>query len=219
MITTPQTILDKVSSRLNELTTISSGQRFDFLNLSIQALLDYSRWKFAKKKHTLSVVAADQEYDLTSEISDWNPLWGVDTIYVGGSQIFPIDYEDKAKYTNVQKFCFTPDEKSIYFTKALDGTETIEIWYFQRHVDVDEVTDTLNVSLPEATLKGITLYMKHLVHDAKRQRNDARNAILDFQEAMEELTMQHASKKAKHHPNQIRSPLQHVGAVRNYAKH
>lgn len=219
MITTPQKVLNKVSAKVNELTTITSGQRFEFLNLSVQALLDYSKWKFAKKKHTLTVVAADQEYDLTSEISDYNPLWGVDIIYVGGEQIYPKPYEDKALYTNVQSFCFLPDEKSIYFTKALDGTEVIEIWYFQRHIDVDETTDALNVSLPEATMKGITLYMKHLIHDAKRQRNDARNAILDFQEAMEELTMQSASKKAKHSSNAIRSPLQHVGAVRNYAKH
>lgn len=218
MITTPQKALNKVSAKLNELTTITSGQRFEFFNLSVQALLDYSKWKFAKKKHTLSVTT-EAEYDLTSEISDWNPLWGVDIIYVDGDQIFPVDYEDKDLYTNTMKFCFTPDEKSIYFTKELTGSETIEIWYFQRHVDVDETSDTLNVPLPEATLKGITLYMKHLVHDAKRQRNDARNAILDFQEAMEELTMQSASKKAKHSSKAIRSPLQHVGTVRNYAKH
>lgn len=225
MITTPEPVLKKVSMRLNESTTdntvYGAAKKIEAFNLGMKHFLGYKPFKFAIKKHDLSVSAGVQEYDLTSVISSYiyDVAWGIDEVWSGTDQIFPIPGEQRGNYTKTQAFYFSQDEKSIIFTKTLDGTENLDIYHYCQHTDVSAYNDTLDIAIPDAYERALVLIVKHYVHDYKRQRNDARNAILDYQEVMEEIALQMSGKKAKHLKKQVESPLGYVGVKRTYVNH
>jgi len=52
-------------------------------------------------------------------------------------------------------------------------------------------------------LGAICLLMKAMVHGAKRQRYDERNALVDYKEEIEELVLQDASNKIKDLPQNV----------------
>jgi len=217
MITTPERVLDALSRRLNESTTDTSAIRVGIFNDALHHILSQYKMEWARKLSNLSVTVGTQEYDLTSEISDYDPTWGIYSVEVGG-QVFPVEYEDRTFFVS-QHFTLEPNKKKIIFTKDFEEDTTVPIWYYARHTDVSTYQTTLSISLPESILNPLVLYMKHLVHDGKRQRNDARNAILDFAEVMEQVALQNASSKAKNQTTVRRNPLQFAGFKRTYANH
>lgn len=217
MITTPQKVLDAVSRRLNEAETDTSAKRLGIFNDAMHHILSMYKWEWARKLHSLAVTAGDEDYILTSVITDYDPTWGVYSVEVAG-QVFPVEYDDRSFFLS-QHFTLEPDMKTMVFTKAFDANTTVPVWYYARHIDVDDPADVLNIPIPEAALTAVVLYMKHLIHDGKRQRNDARNAIIDFQEVIEDLALKNASSKARNQPRVRRNPLQFAGFQRKYASH
>lgn len=215
MITTPQKVLQACSDKLNEELDVSA-KRLRIFNMAMHHVLAQYKWEWAKKLANLTINTTDTTYTLATSITDYDPTWGIDSVEIAG-QVFPVEYEDRAAFIS-QHFTLTPDKKKIVFTTALEAG-TVPIWYFARHVDVDAAGDTLNIELPESALEAVVLYMKHIIHDGKRQRNDARNAVLDFQEVIEQMTIQNNSTKAKHLPRVRRNPLQYAGIARKYANH
>lgn len=217
MITTPLKVLQAVSDRFNENEVDTSAKRVRIFNQAMHKLLAMYKWEWAKKLSNLAVTAGDEDYVLTTAISDYDLMWGIDSVEFAG-QIFPVEYEDRNAFITAH-FALEPDKKTIIFTKAFEANGTVPIWYYARHVDVETSGATLNISVPESALAALVLYMKHIIHDGKRQRNDARNAILDFQEVIEEMTIQNATTKAKNLTKTRRNPLQYAGFQRKYANH
>ncbi len=203
LITTALPILTKVSARLNEKTVETGSQRLSFFNQAADHVVGYTKWDWAKKKVTLTLTSNQTEVDLESVISDYNSMWGLS--------------DDESDYDDSVKISLSRDNKTLNILQDVVAGTQLVLWYYQSHVDVISATADLNVPLPKEMTTALVLYIKHLVHDAKRQRNDARNAILDYQEVMEELVVQGASKKSSSKPKQIPHPLS--GFRRTYANH
>lgn len=215
MLTTPNDFLVELSQMLNEKTTDTSSQRIGYFNRAMRRIKSVRKWSWNKKPHTLTVVADTQEYDLTDEISDYTPSWGVYEIYINGDKADPINYNLK-NIAQGTHWYLKPDTKTIGFTNALDGTEEIIIWYYPQHTKATASNSTLSPELPESILGPACLLMKSFVHGGKRQRNDERNALLDYKEEIDEAVLQDASNKAKDLPQTIPTPLTYMRVKRTY---
>ena len=189
MITTAQPILAETSNILNESSTDTSTKRLSYFNRSCKKVFGIARWPWRKRKGTLDTDPGIQEYDLKTEFTDYDVQAGIESVWVGGEKILPMNYDRKADVDTpaTQKFYLTPDNRSIGFIKALDGTETVEIWYYAIHTYISASGESLVISIPDDISTAVAQYMKFLVHDGKRQRYDARNALLDFKEEIHTL--------------------------------
>lgn len=216
MITTIAPICTETSHLLNEGSADTSAKRISYCNRAIRRVLRVRKWNWAKKKHTLDVDAAVQEYDLTTEISDYNPMWGIFEVYIGGEKMNPIDYTQRANTTS-NNFYLKPDGVTIGFTNTLDGSEVIDIWYSAGWVNVTASDTAFNISIPEDLLGGICLLIKAMVHGGKRQRYDERNALIDYKEEIGELVLQDASNKIKDLPQNVPTILTYNRIHRSYA--
>lgn len=202
LITTAEPVLKRASARLNEKIVVVDAQRLSFFNQAVDQVLGYSKWDWAKKEATITFDAGQTTVDLETEIADYNSMWGLS--------------DEASDYDDSIKVQLSKDNKTLTILQDVAAGDQLKVWYYQAHIDVTSATTTLNVTLPKEVMSALTLYIKHLVHDAKRQRNDARNAILDYQEKMEELVVQGASKKSSSKSKQIQSPL--ANYRRTYAK-
>lgn len=203
LITTAEPILIKASARLNEATVVATTNRLSYFNQAVDQVISYSKWPWAKKKGVITLTLNQTEVDLDSEFSDYNPSWGLDDAESD---------EDNAIKTSLSK-----DNETLNILQNVAAGDQLTLWYYQSHIDVSDKTTVLNIGIPKDVARAVVLYIKHLVHDGKRQRNDARNAILDYQEVMEELVMQGASKKSASKPKRIPHPM--ANFKRTYATH
>jgi hypothetical protein len=200
MITTPQEFLDETSAMLKEATTDVSNTRLRYFYRAARKVLSMAKFASTRKPFTLALTAGVQEYDLSLLISDFNPLWGIYEVYVNSEKIDPVDYPTRSQFSSSTRYYYKEDDKTLGFTKIIAGTETIIVYYYPRLVKPTAADTVLNISFPEDMLTSICLYMKHLVHEGKRQRYDSRNALLDFKEEMDTLRPQNASNKARGMP-------------------
>lgn len=188
-------------------------------NTSVKHILTELKWAWSRKYAILDIDAGVQEYDLTVKITDYSSVRGVYEVYVGGVKLTPIAYDRRENYaeTDTQVYYITPDGKSIGFLKTLAGTEVVGIWYYATHTDVALYTTTLNISLPDEIGNLAAHYVKFLVHDGKRQRNDARNAMIDYTDLLDKIRPQDASTKAKDAPKQIPNVMAYHRFRRTYS--
>lgn len=176
------------------------------------------KWGFEKKKGTLTLSAGVQTYSLVTQFSDYNPLKGIVSVWVNGQKIDSVDYDEKADVTSpaTQKCYLEPDNETIGFRKEIDGTEVIEVLYYAFHTPVTASTEILAFDIPDEMILPIALYMKHLVHEGKRQRYDSRNALIDFKEEIDNLRPMAASKKMKDRPRVVSNIFRYNRVRRSY---
>lgn len=219
MITTILPLLQTTSRLLKESTTDTSTLRIGYGNDSIRYLLGLYKWSWSCLSHTLDVDADVQEYDLTTEITDYSVDRGIKEVYVAGSKIVPIAYANRGTVSegNTQRFYLTPDGKTIGFIKTIDGTEDIDIWAYREHTDVAASGTTLNIPLPDNMRLPVSLYMKALIHSGKRQRNDATNALLEFKQALDSIIPQEGAAKIKDAPPTVGNIFNYTGFKRTYS--
>ena len=218
MITTLLPILQTVSRKLKETTTDTSSLRIGYANDAIRYLLGVYKWGWSRKKKDLVVVAADQEYVLTTEITDYSTIRGIFEIYSGDDKLDPVPFNNTASVSSSteQFFYLKPDDITLGFTLSITGTENIDIWYYAEWTNVADSTSTLSISIPESMIELIALYIKYLIHDGKRQRFDSRNALLDFKQALDTLIPQQASAKIKDQPRRVYNMFSYLGFKRTY---
>lgn len=218
MITTPAAFLTETSNMLNESTVDNGTKRISYFNRSVRKVLSMKKWGFEKKKGTLTLSAGVQTYSLVTQFADYNPLKGIVSVWVNGQKIDSIDYDEKADVTSpaTQKCYLEPDNETIGFRKEIDGTEVIEVLYYANHTAVTASTETLAFDIPDEMILPIALYMKHLVHEGKRQRYDSRNALLDFKEEIDNLRPMAASKKMKDRPRVVSNIFRYNRVRRSY---
>lgn len=202
MITVILPFLDAVSRKLKEPSTDTSVHRVGYVNDAIRHILTLYKWSWSRKKKTLTVVAGKKEYNLTEEISDYSPIRGIFAVYVDDKEIEAIPYDDRDKASSLS-FYLKPDVATIGFTFDIDGDENIDIWYYPEWTNVPDHTSTMPISIPESMTELIALYTKYLIHEGKRQRYDARNALLDFKEVLNSLIPQQGSSKIGDYPRLI----------------
>lgn len=218
MITTLLPILQATSRKLKESTVDISSLRIGYINDAIRYILGTYKWGWSRKKHDLDTDSGVQEYVLTTEITDYSTIRGIFEIYSGTEQLDPVPYNNKESISssNNNYFYLKPDDVTIGFTLTLNGTEDIDIWYYAEWTDVLDSTSTLSISIPESIIELIALYVKYLIHDGKRQRFDARNALLDFKQTLDTLIPQQASGKIKNLPRRIYNFFSYMGFKRTY---
>ena len=215
MLTTPEEFFIETSQLLNEGTTDTSAKMVGYFNRAIRRIRKVRAWEWDKRKHDLILSDGVQEYDLTSAITDYNPLWGIIEVYIGGEKAASCLYEKKDEVSGVA-FYLTPDCKTIGFTADIDGTEDIDIWYRPRHIKVTAHNSTLTVALPDDLIDTVALLMKAFKHNGKRQRADYRNTMIDYKEEIEELIMQDAAPKIKDAPQTVTPVLGYYRVKRKY---
>lgn len=218
MITTPETILQKVSNDLREITTETGSRRVSFFNEAVKHVLGKFKWAWSRKIGTLDVDAGIQEYDLVTEFTDYSILRGVYEVYIDGAKITPSIKEKASEASESAKtyWYLDNDNKTIGFTTTLDGTEDIEITYYATHTDATAYNDTLNLPLPEEIGTLVGIYILFLEHRSKKQRNDARNAMIDFTDLLDDLRPQDASNKGKDLKKTIPPVMSYMGFRRTY---
>lgn len=218
MITTPQPILEAVSTELGESATDTSTDRLRFFTTAVRHYLSLYRWSFKIKEYNLTATSS-KEYDLTSLISDYDVSHGVYGVKHGTKILDQVSYEAGVAVpsdTTVQKYFIYPSGKKIGFTAITSG-DTYTIRYYATLTTPSSYSDTLNVYIPENHVRAIVVYIKHLIYDRKRQRYDARNAILDFQELLEENVAKEGVNRGNKNVPRTFNPVQTmVGIERNY---
>jgi hypothetical protein len=205
MITTIEPVLQKISFKLNEGSTDTTAKRISAATDGVRQLLTEAKFNWAKKTYTLTTQSGIQEYNLETLISDYNQLWGLDSVWVGGKKFTPLSADQKSQVASSAVY-LSEDAKSLGFFDNIDGTESVEIVYFATFETPANSTATLNISIPEDALEAIALAAKAVIHDGKRQRFDARNALIDYQAAKEKVVMQNASNKMRDLPKRV-TPL------------
>lgn len=208
MITTPEPVLRRVSYQIGEEVPDTSAVRVSYFNEAYQYYLSLNKWSFKIKEYNLTT-DSNKEYDLTTLIADYSQPDGVYSVETsGGGLVKPISYEDKDLYSD-QYYYLTPDGKSIGFTSYTAG-DIFKIKYYAVLTEATSATSTLNISIPEHHIRPIVTYIRFLIHDRKRQRNDARNCLLDFKEQLEETLMKDANEKKIGFFPRVFSPIKKI---------
>lgn len=211
MITTAQEFLKTLSYALGEPVPDYSPTRLTYFNRAYQYYLSLNNWSFKIKSYTLTTTE-EKEYDLTSLISDYSQADGIHEVKTNnGKVIDPIDYESKDLTTEL-KYYLTPDGKEIGFTSCKAG-DVFTIYYYAVLTPVSSETENLNIPIPEDHKEPIITYLKFLVHERKRQRNDARNCMLDFKEQLEEARVKDACKKNSGFLPRIFPPIRQIVGI------
>lgn len=220
MISSIEPILIEVSQLLGETTTDVSTARIGMCNRAIRHTFEQYSWSFRRKELSLTTTVGVQQYDLTSALvvtdNDYDPEFGIYEVWNGTTRIDPVLPENKLNFSASDAYYLSPDNKKINFTASQTSATTYTIYYYSRHVDVSSKTTTLKTYIPENFMVPICTYIRHLVHDRKRQRNDARNMILDYQEQISDLKMSQTKSKAKGLKKNIPTPQQYLNFKRNY---
>lgn len=207
MITTAQPILKQVSYELGESTPDYSASRINHFNTAYQYYLSLSKWSFKIKEYELTTTG-DKEYNLTTLVPDFSQADGIYEVRTSGDGklIKPIEYEDKDLEDG---YYLTPDGKSIGFTSVSSG-DKYKIKYYAVLTPVSLETETLNIPIPEVHSQPISTYIQFLVFKRKRQRNDARNAILDFKDQLEDALMREGGRGTVGFVPKIFSPVRKI---------
>ena len=186
------------------------------MNDAIRHIVGIHSFTWAREKQEITTVADQQEYDVADDCRK------VYQVYYDNEPLTPINYEDRADYSvssSYKYFYLTPDKTKIGFIKTpTEDGDTIDVWYYQQYQDINSTSDTFNINIPTYMLEPIVLYIKHLVHDSKRQRLDARNTIFDFVEAIKEAISKDVTRKPKDNPKQLPHPWKYLGFKRSYTR-
>lgn len=220
MMTTIATLLAEVSVLLGETTTDVSTARVTMANRAFRHVFQQYSWSFRRKSITITTTAGVQDYDLTNISNvpdgDYDPEFGLYQIWNGTTKLDPVLYEKRSDYTSIDSFTISPDNKTLSFTSTQTSPTAYTIWYYSRHIDSASSTTTMKTSVPESFLLPLGTYVRHLIHERKRQRNDARNMILDFQEQIADLKMSQGKSKAVGLKRNIPTPIQYARLRRRY---
>lgn len=221
MITTAAPVLTELSGMLNESSADTSTKRIGYFNRSVRKVLSMKKWGFEKRTRQLTLTAGVQTYDLTAQFSDYNPLKGIISVWVNGAKIDSIDYDEKADVaTPASQRCYLdPDNQTLGFRKEIAGDETILVLYYANHTYVTTNNEALTFDIPDDMVLAIALYMKHLVHEGKRQRYDSRNSLLDFKDEIDSLRPMAATKKMKDRPRTAPNIFRYNRIKRSYGTH
>lgn len=215
MITTIEPVLQKISFKLNEGSTDTTAKRISAAVDGVRMLLTEAKFNWAKKTYTLTTTSGIQEYNLETLISDYNQLWGLDSVWVGGKKFSPLTTDQKSQVASSAVY-LSEDVKTLGFFDTIDGTETVSVVYYATFETPTTSSSTLNISIPEDALEAIALAAKAVIHDGKRQRYDARNALIDYQAAKEKVVMQNASNKMRDLPKVITPMMAYRRFSRSY---
>lgn len=215
MITTIEPVLQKISNKLNEGSTDTTAKRISAAVDGVRQLLTEAKFNWAKKTYTLTTTNGVQEYNLETLISDYNQLWGLDSVWVGGKKFTPLHSDQKSQVASSAVY-LSEDVKTLGFFDTIDGSESVEVVYFATFMTPTNSTETLNISIPEDALEAISLAAKAVIHDGKRQRFDARNALIDYQAAKEKVVMMNASNKMRDLPKRVTPLMGYVRFQRKY---
>ncbi len=220
MINTLEAVLIETSQMLNETSTDVSTKRIGFASRSFNYVVSQRKWTDRRKLQVLVVSAGIQEYDLTSSSNitdgDYDEQAGIYEVYDGNTKLDPCAYSNLNALPSSQYFSLSPDGKKIVFSKAITAAGTFNLWYYAKYIKPVSYTSTLTLKLPDSFLIPIATYTKHLVHDSRRQRTDARNCLLDVQEQLSDLVMADAKHRIKGLPKNIPSPMGASNFKRNY---
>ena len=215
MITTAQPILDETSLvLLKESTPDYSLARLTAFKTALNKFLTEYKWSWSRLYVDINLASPETTYDMSS-LPAYNPSWGIDEVEMESKPLIPIDYNSRDQTYSSVRFYMSRDDSTINFTGT--PTSTVRVWYYsvQPTVPASE-TDTLAMKISENAVHAIALLTQHFVHLGKRQRLDARNALLDYQQEINNLRPQAAANKARQGPRIIPPVMAFSGFRRRY---
>lgn len=220
MINTLEPILIEVSGMLGETSTDISTKRIRYGHRAMKYVISQHKWSARRKEQALAVTAGINTYDLTSSVNvtdgDYDMEAGIYEVYNGTEKLDPCAYANLSGLNSSDMFSLTPDGKSIVLSKTIIGNEDYHVWYYAQYVEPASYTTTLKLKLPDVFIIPLATYVKHLVHDGRRQRTDSRNCLLDVQEQMADLKLSDAKHRVKGLPKSIPTVMGASRFRRNY---
>lgn len=215
MITTAQPILDETSLvLLKETTADYSAARLTAFKTALNKFLTEYKWPWARLYIDIDLTSPTTTYDL-SALDTYSPSWGIDEVEIGSKPMIPADYNLRDQTYDTVRFYMSRDDMTINFTGT--PTSTVRVWYYgvQGSVPASQ-EEALDIKIPEHVAHALALLTQHFVHLGKRQRLDARNALLDYQQEVNNLRPQSASNKARQGPKIIPPVMSYSGFRRRY---
>lgn len=218
MITTPEVILTTVSTDLRESSADTSNRRVSYFNKAVEHVLSEFKWSWARRRHVLDVAGGEESYDLLTEIPDYSVDDGLHIIKIDGAEVFPYSFDNNDDDVSKQYFTLSPDNQTLEFMKDIVGDEVVEIWYYAEHTRVSTYNEALTLKIPPKFGNLVAHYIRFLEHNGKRQRNDARNAMIDYVDLLDKLKPKDASKKASKGPKAIQPVMRYLNFSRRYSR-
>lgn len=212
-------VCQAVSDELFESSLDSSSGRIRKINRGVlRATLD-GRWKWRRTKDTITTVVDKAAYSLPSS---FDYPGGMYEVWDGNTQIFPDDYDnlnskDWAGIKNLEYYAISPYKEEIILYPTPSSVEDITLIHYAIPPKITSTSSEWSPSIPRKFLRLVVLATKYLIHRGKRQRNDARNTILEYKEVLKEMRTRNAGK-SKGNQNRIEKAFSFLGFNRSYEK-
>lgn len=215
MITTAKPILDEVSLvLLKEPTSDYSTARLTAFKSALDKFLTEYKWKWSILTQDFTLTSPTKSYDM-SALPTYNPSWGMDEIWVGEVLVLPIDYTERFDTFSDLRYYMSRDNMTLYFTETPDDEVNAGYYGGQSVVPSSEST-SLDIKISPSAQHALALLTQHFVHLGKRQRLDARNALLDYQQEVNNLRPQEGSKKGRHAHKKFQNVMTATSFRRTY---
>lgn len=216
MITLSEGLQD-TSKELGESTTNTSIRRIQAFNDAVQEFANERKWKFLVKKNvSLTTGDGNSEIDITG-ITDMRMPGGIKEITVAGETdpFKPVNYEDRLTVANRNRFYITPDEQAIKFTKEMNASQVITMWYYYIPERIEDTASVSTFPIPSRYRKAIGTLSAAFVQWS-RYLDTQGNRLLNVYNRLLTKIEQNQSEHNEGTPQRIQNPMAWRGQIRRY---
>lgn len=218
MITLSQGLAD-LSKELGESTTNTSARRIQHYCDAIQEFANERKWPFLVKSNAslnTGTGVAHTAISITT-ITDIRMPGGIKEITIEGydDPFLPCEYEDRNANSNKNLFYINPDEASIKFTKALDPSKTITIWYYYIPERIEDTASVSTFPIPSRYRKALGTLGAAFVQWS-RYLDGQGNRLLNVYNRLLAKIETNQSESNSGTPKRIPNPMAWRGPLRHY---
>lgn len=218
MITLPEGLAD-LSKELGESTTNTGTRRIQHYNDAVQDFANDKKWPFLTKENTSLTTGDGSSAIDISGITDIRMPGGIMEITVTGysDPFLPVPWKDRHVESTKNRFYITPDEQSLKFTKELNASAALDIWYWYIP---ERITDTASVSsfpIPSRYRKAVgTLAAAYVQYS--RYLDGPGSRLINFYERLLERVETNQAETNQGTPKRIQNPMSYMGRLRDYRR-
>lgn len=218
MITLSQGLAD-LSKELGESTTNTSTRRIQHYNDAVQEFANERKLTFLVKQNTsLDTGDGNSAIDITG-ITDMRMPGGIKEITVTGydDPFLPVPYEDRTVESTKNRFYITPDEQSLKFTKELNASAALSMWYWYIPDRIEDTASEDTFPIPSRYRKALGTLGAAFVQYS-RYLDGPGSRLINFYNALIEKIELNQSEKHYGTPRQIKNPMSWRGPLRQYRR-
>jgi hypothetical protein len=218
MITLSQGLAD-LSKELGESTTNTSARRIQHYNDAIQEFANERKWPFLVKSNTALTTGTGVAHTAISiaAITDIRMPGGIKEITITGydDPFLPIPYADRLVESSRNRFYITPDEQNIKFTKELEPSKAITMWYYYIPARIEDTTDVVGFPIPTRYRKALGTLGAAFVQWS-RYLDGQGNRLLNVYNRLLAKIETNQSESNSGTPKTIPNPMAWRGPLRRY---